>query len=88
MNTFSKTNWARIDALTDEQTDTSEIPELGEDFFAKATLRTPRRGTVAVVIDPDTLSWYEAQGEKAQERMAAALRIYAHAHAGGKRNGG
>ncbi|MBC7529668.1 MAG: BrnA antitoxin family protein [Chthonomonadaceae bacterium] len=80
MNNTSKTNWERIDALTDEQIDTSEIPSLEEGFFAKATLRKPLRGTVAVEIDADTLSWYRAQGEQAQERMAAALRIYAYAH--------
>ncbi len=81
MSNISKTNWARVDALTDEQIDTSDVPPLEEDFFQRATLRQPSPyGMVAVEIDAETLSWYEAQGEQARERMSAALRIYAHAH--------
>ena len=37
----SRTDWARIDAMPDDEIDTSDIPELGEDFFATAEIRTP-----------------------------------------------
>jgi hypothetical protein len=32
----SKTDWARVDAMTDEEIDTSESPELTEQFFLRA----------------------------------------------------
>ena len=80
----SATNWERIDAMTDEEIDTSDVPPLGEDFFARATLRMPRaeRAPVSVhlTVDPDVLAWYQAQGEGYERRMEAALRIYAEAH--------
>ncbi len=33
MNDSSKTDWARIDAMTDEEIDTSDIPPLDEFFL-------------------------------------------------------
>ncbi|MBE9160522.1 hypothetical protein IQ265_27415 [Nodosilinea sp. LEGE 06152] len=79
MNNTSKTDWARIDAMTDDDIDTSDIPPLDEAFFAKAKLRMPRStvSEVTVPIDAETLSWFQAQGEGAEQHMAAALRIYA-----------
>jgi hypothetical protein len=38
----SQTNWARIDQMTDEEIDTSDIPPLDDAFFAAAQLRLPR----------------------------------------------
>lgn len=42
MPTSSKTDWARIDAMTDDDIDTSgDSPAMGPEFFAKARLRRP-----------------------------------------------
>ena len=46
-NKFSKTDWARLDKMTDEEVDTSDIPELDDDFFERATLRMPEPVSVA-----------------------------------------
>jgi hypothetical protein len=35
----SKTDWQRIDAMSDEDIDTSDIPPLDEAFFANAQIR-------------------------------------------------
>ena len=81
MNKPSETDWARIDAMTDEEIDTSDIPPLTEDFFKRAKVRMPnRRVAVTVQVDPDVLAWFKAQGEGYEKRMNAALRIYAEAH--------
>ena len=77
---YSATDWERIDKLTDEQIDTSDIPPLDEDFFTRATLQMPNKSTVVLNVDADVLEWFQAQGEKSKERMNAALRIYAEAH--------
>ena len=45
MNNFSETNWERIDAMTEEDIDTSDIPPLDDSFFATAQLRMPRSST-------------------------------------------
>lgn len=38
---LSRTDWARIDALRDEDIDLSDSPELGEEFFKRAKLVLP-----------------------------------------------
>jgi uncharacterized protein (DUF4415 family) len=81
MNESSKTNWDQIRSLSDPEIDTSDIPALGKPFFEKATLRAPRQPvTITVKLDPDVLVWYQAQGEQYEQRISAALRIYAEAH--------
>jgi uncharacterized protein (DUF4415 family) len=81
MNNTSRTDWARIDAMSDEDIDTSDIPPLSEEFFAKAQLRMPKKPVkVSVQVDPETFAWFQAQGESAEQRMSVALKIYAEAH--------
>jgi len=81
LNNTSKTDWARVDAMNDEDIDTSDIPPLSESFFAQAQLRMPNESIkVTVHIDPDTFAWFQSQGENGQRQMGAALRIYAEAH--------
>jgi uncharacterized protein (DUF4415 family) len=82
MSNISKTDWSRIDSMTDEDIDTSDIPPLSEQFFATARMRSPisLASTVAVRVDPETLEWFQHQGEAAEKHMATALRIYAEAH--------
>jgi uncharacterized protein (DUF4415 family) len=81
MNNTSRTDWARIDAMSDDEIDTSDIPPLTDEFFAKAKLRMPSSplSTVAIRVDTETLSWFQSKGEEAEQHMAAALRIYAEA---------
>ena len=81
LNKQSGTDWARIKAMTDEEINTSEIPPLGEKFFANAKLRMPKnKVSVVVNIDKEISEWYEAQGEESKNLMTIALRIYAEAH--------
>jgi hypothetical protein len=81
MNNISETDWSRIDAMTDEDIDTSDIPPLSEEFFAKARLRIPVSSlTVVVRTDPETLAWFQSQGETAEQQMATALGIYAESN--------
>lgn len=80
MNNTSRTDWTRIDAMSDDEIDTSDIPPLTDGFFSKAKLRMPSSlATVAIRVAPETLSWFQSKGEEAEQHMAAALRIYAEA---------
>jgi uncharacterized protein (DUF4415 family) len=81
MNNISKTDWAKVDALTEAEIDTSEIPPLTEEFFAKSRWWKPADSlNVLVQVDPGTLAWFQTQGEDYEKKMSAALRIYAEAH--------
>lgn len=76
----SGTDWARVDTLTDDTIDTSDIAPLDADFFARAELQLPAKTPVTLSVDADVLQWFQAQGQDFQDKMNAALRIYAEAH--------
>jgi uncharacterized protein (DUF4415 family) len=77
----SETDWKRIEKLTDEEIDTSDIPPLDEAFFAKASLRMPRAQVpVTMHVDADLLDWFKAQGKEFDNVINAALRSYVESH--------
>jgi uncharacterized protein (DUF4415 family) len=81
MNSTSKTDWEKIDALTEDEIDTSDIPPLTEEFFSQSRWWKPVTSlNVLVPLDASTLAWFQAQGEDSENRMTAALQIYAAAH--------
>jgi uncharacterized protein (DUF4415 family) len=80
MNKPSETDWKRVDEMTDDEIDTSDIPPLDDSFFAKARLRMPERVSVTMRVDADLLEWFRAQGEKYESLINAALRSYVESH--------
>jgi uncharacterized protein (DUF4415 family) len=78
----SKTDWARLDAMSDEDIDFSDCPEVTPEMFAKAIVhRSPRaKKTVTLTVERDILEWFEAQGDNANHQMSIALKIYADAN--------
>ena len=78
-----KSDLKRIDKLSDEDIDYSDIPELDDDFFKNApVVVTPGKTPISVRIDNDILAWMKAQGKGYQSRINAILRIYYEAHRG------
>ena len=76
-NDTSLTDWKRIDALTDADIDTSDIPPLDDDFFANAELRMPEpKKAITIRLDADVLDWFKSQGKGYQTRINAVLRMY------------
>ncbi len=78
----SQTDWQKLEPMTDEEIDYSDIPPLDDDFFARATLRLPQQPQVVVTmqVDPDVFAWFDAQEDGWERRIRAALRIYVEAH--------
>ena len=78
----SKTDWVRLDAMTDADIDLSDCPEVTPEMFAGAVVRKSinNRAKVTLTIDRDVLAWFEVQGDKADIQMALALKIYAEAN--------
>ncbi len=77
----SKTNWERIDAMADDEIDTSDIPPLDDSFFERAVLRVPRHSiTVTMRLDADVFDWFRSLGPEYEQRINAALRLYAESH--------
>lgn len=81
MKSLSRTDWQRLDSMSDEEIDTSDLPPLDEDFFAHAELRLPRaKPSITIRLDPDVLDWFKEQGRGYQTRINAILRSYMEAH--------
>lgn len=73
---LSKVSAARlkeIEAIPDSKIDTSEIPELDEEFWENAKMVVPKN---YLRVDPDILEWFKAQGKGYQARINAVLRDY------------
>lgn len=71
----------RLQAMKDEDIDTSDIPELDESFFAKAVIHLPEpKASVTLRIDREVLNWFKSQGKGYQTRINAILKAYKEAH--------
>lgn len=77
----SRTDWAKLESMTDEEIDYSDIPPLDDEFFAEGELRLPKaKPLISIRMDPEVLSWFRSQGSGYQTRMNAVLRMYMEAH--------
>lgn len=71
----SQTDWAALEAMTDEDIDYSDIPPLPEEFFEKATLRVPAtQAQNWVQLDPDVMVWFQSQGSEYKALINSILR--------------
>ena len=77
----SRTDWFKLRSLADEQIDTSDIPELSDEFFANAKLRLPKgKVPVLLAIDEEVAEWFRNQGGDFRLNLNDALRQYADSH--------
>lgn len=77
--TISKKRLAELEAMRDEDIDTSDIPELDASFFETAKLVLPAgltKKTVTMRMDEDVLNWFKSGGKGHLTRMNAVLRAY------------
>ena len=82
MSKTSKTDGERLAKLDDADIDTSDIPELDEDFFRRAELRVPTKQAVTIRLDADVVEWFKGQGAGYQTRINQLLRQYMQAQQG------
>ena len=80
MKKTSGTDWERLNAMSDEDIDTSDIPELDDDFFQQAELHLPVKKPVTIRLDADVLEWFKGQGQGYQTRINNLLRKYMETH--------
>lgn len=66
-----------IKAIPEEEIDTSDIPELDEDFWNEAKLVIPK---THLRVEKDILEWFKAHGQNYQARMNTVLRDYVETH--------
>lgn len=56
LSKYSKTDWKRLDEMSDEEINLSDIPPLDESFFANAKLRLSKKNEPAQKKSLDTKS--------------------------------
>jgi uncharacterized protein (DUF4415 family) len=65
----------RLDQMKDSDIDYSDIPKLGEEFFAKAVIPwPPPKQQLTIRLDVDVLAWLKASGRGYQTRINRILR--------------
>lgn len=77
--TRSRTNWDFLEQQSDEEIDTSDIPPLGDEFFADAEWQMPQQSsgeTVVLTVEPEVLAWFKAQNGDFRRLMSAALQSH------------
>ena len=80
MKKKSRTDFKRLERMTDTEIDVSDIPPLDESFFKDATWRMPGpKKAVSLRLDSDLLDWFKKQGKGYQTRINAILRVYMQA---------
>jgi uncharacterized protein (DUF4415 family) len=80
-----ETDWARIDAMTDEDIDFSETPEATPEMFARGIVRrglkpVRRKDQLTLRVDSDVVAWYRKLGSGYQTKINALLRAYMEEH--------
>lgn len=75
MENSSKTDWPRIDQMSDEEIDTSDIPPLGDEFFAAAQWRMPKGITVKQLRESGLIGlWKDRDDTQDSSEYARQLR--------------
>ncbi len=68
----SRTDWDRLNSMTDEEIDYSDIPPLTDELFDRARLDLPN----LVELDPDVLAWFRKQRRDYPALINEVLRQY------------
>lgn len=81
----SETDWKRVDATKDEDIDTSDVPQVSPEMFARGIVRrglkpVSAKQQLTIRIDQDVLDWYKRQGRGYQTKINSLLRAYMEAH--------
>ncbi|MBI4674602.1 MAG: BrnA antitoxin family protein [Chloroflexi bacterium] len=74
----SRTDWRRLESMSDDEIDVSDIPPLGEDFFQRARLYLPMQSQDLVQVDADVLNWFKTHSRDYQTQINRVLRQYIH----------
>ena len=76
-----KTDWARVDALTDEDiakpvaSDPDAVP-IGIDWSDAVLVIPAKKKAISIRVDEDVLDFFKKEGDGYQRRINAVLRSY------------
>ena len=75
------TDWARVDALTDEDiaravADDPDAAPIDLDWSNAVLVMPPKKKAISIRVDEDVLDFFKREGEGYQRRINAVLRSY------------
>jgi uncharacterized protein (DUF4415 family) len=76
-----KTDWARVDALTDDDiaravaNDPDAVP-IDVDWSDAVLVTPPKKQAISIRVDEDVLNFFKKEGDGYQRRINAVLRSY------------
>jgi uncharacterized protein (DUF4415 family) len=81
----SQTDWQRLDAMSDDEIDLSDCPEITPEQFSRAVVQkglpvTKNKVQVTLRIDSEVLDWFKTQGRGYQTKINMLLKAYMQAH--------
>jgi len=77
----SQTDWDRLDSMTDDEIDFSDLEEITPELFAQGIVRhglhpAQKKEQITIRLDSDVLRWFRSQGKGYQTRINDLLRAY------------
>ena len=75
-----KTDWKRLESMTDADIDYSDNPPTDREFWADAQMVIPKKQPVSIRLDQDVIGWFKAHGKGYQSKINAVLRSYIEHH--------
>jgi uncharacterized protein (DUF4415 family) len=76
-----RAGWAKLQKMTDQGIDYSDIPPTDAKFWEKAQVVLPPVKThLSLRLDEDVVEWFKRQGAGYQTKINAVLRSYVQAH--------
>jgi uncharacterized protein (DUF4415 family) len=76
---------AALEAMPDDQIDTSDIPEMTDEDWKRGPVYIglhyrPGKKSVTIRLDDDVVKWFKKQGKGWQTKMNWVLRLYFASH--------
>ena len=77
---------ARLDAITDDKIDLSDIPEMGDVAWARpgVLVSADNKEQITLRIDADVVKYFRGTGRRYQTRINQALRMFMEAQQAGR----
>jgi uncharacterized protein (DUF4415 family) len=81
----SQTNWAKIDAIPDEDIDFTDCPEITDEMWATGVLRKGSKSVSTnsqetLTVDGDVIEFFKAREPDYKAKINQLLRAYMEAH--------
>jgi uncharacterized protein (DUF4415 family) len=78
MKQASKTDWARLNAMKDQEIDYTDSPEATDEMFALMTKRDPEKIKVNLSLNVEIVDFFKKHGNKYQTRINDVLLALVH----------